>query len=366
MKEKKRLVIKLGSSVLLEKKSKLSSEWINQLATQLKILQDEYELVVVCSGAASEGKNHVQLSPEEKSKYTQIARRQLYAAVGQPAIIHSFINAFAPMGVTIGQALLTRNTFSELNRYYNTTAVLKHMLEENILPIINGNDVITTLELSAGGNDGLAAIVAIALDADRLVLMTDTDGVYDKNPFKEPDAKKFHTIKKPDVLLRLIDNQVSETGIGGMFSKIEAARLAWYAGIPTVIANGLNLESYPFVMDDEPPGTLFMPPPVPSQSEQDKIRWFLAARNNFGSVVVDDGAETALQQRKSLLAVGITKIKGEFAAGDIISIENVKGQIIACGLVSFEANQLRKLQSESKKLDKPVVHANKLKLLYVD
>lgn len=365
MKRSKRLVIKLGSSTILNNQTKLSQEWVNSLAKELKALHEEYELVLVCSGAASEGKNHVQLTPEEKSKYTPIARRQLYAAVGQPAIMHAFIKAFAPLGVKIGQALLTRNTFSELNRYYNATAVLNHMLEERVLPIINGNDAITTLELSAGGNDGLAAVVAIALDADRLVLMTDTNGVYDKNPTKEADAKKFDTVTDPDVIMKMISNEVSGMSIGGMYAKIEGARLAWYGGIPTVIANGLDLQTYTHVMDETPPGTLFLPPEVPSQTEQSKIRWFLSARNNFGKVIVDAGAEEALKNRKSLLAVGMKDVIGEFIASDIISIENTQGQIIACGVVAFSADELRKYQQAKLAIDKPVVHADKLKLLYV-
>lgn len=365
MPQRKRVVIKLGSGVIMNGEDTIRSEWIANIAQQIKSLHDQYDVVVVCSGAASIGKTIVELSPEEKSKYTEIARRQLYAAVGQPAILHKFINAFAPLGITIGQALLTRNTFSELNRYFNTTAVLNHMLEEGIVPLINGNDVITTLELSAGGNDGLAAVVAIALDADRLVLLTDTDGVYDSNPFTNPNAKRFETVKDPDVLLRLVSNEVSKQGIGGMSAKIEAARLAWYAGIPTVIANGFKLETYPLLMDNEPPGTLFQPPAVPSQSEQAKIRWFLSARNNYGSVIVDEGAEQALKDRKSLLGVGIKKVKGTFEIGDIVSIENEAGQIIACGMVAYDSKQIETALKQNKKLEKPIVHANKLKLLYV-
>lgn len=365
MTQRKRLVIKLGSGVLMNGEDTIRSEWISQLARQLKLLHDQYDVVIVCSGASSIGKTIIELSSEEKSKYTEIARRQLYAAVGQPAILHKFINAFAPLGITIGQALLTRNTFSELNRYYNTTAVLNHMLEEGIVPLINGNDVITTLELSAGGNDGLAAVVAIALDADRLVLLTDTDGVYDSNPFTNPDAKRFDVVTEPDVLLRMVSNEVSKQGIGGMSAKIEAARLAWYAGIPTVIANGFMMETYPHLMDVDPPGTLFLPPAVPSQSEQAKIRWFLSARNNYGSVVVDDGAEQALKDRKSLLGVGVKRVKGTFEIGDVVSIENEAGQIIACGMVAYDAKQLGTAVTQNRKLDKPIVHANKLKLLYV-
>lgn len=365
MLKKKRIVIKLGSSTLLNGEPTIKADWLNNLAQQIKSLHDQYDVVIVCSGAASEGKNHVNLSPEDKSKYTTIARRQLYAAVGQPAIIHKFVNAFSPLGIVIGQALLTRNTFSELNRYYNTTSVLNHMLDEGIIPLINGNDVITTLELSAGGNDGLAAIVAIALNADRLVLMTDTDGVYDKNPFTESDAKKFDVVTDPDVLLSLISKQVSETGVGGMYAKIEAARLAWYAGIPTVIARGLDLETYPLLMENEPPGTLFMPPVVPSQSEQAKIRWFLSSRNGFGSIIVDDGAELAIKERKSLLDVGVVEVQGEFRKDDIISVENQKGQIIACGVVAYNSEEIRRKRQHRERLSKPIIHANKLKLLYV-
>ena len=361
----KRLVIKLGSNVLTNGQTQIDKAWLYTLAEAVAQLHKNYEVVIVCSGAASEGKNHVQLTPEEKSKYTPMARRQLYAAVGQPYLIHAFIEAFNRLHITIGQALLTRNTFSELNRYYNTTAVFNHMLEERIIPIINGNDVITTLELSAGGNDGLAAVVAIALDADRLALMTNTDGVYDKNPFTDASAKKFHTVKDPDVLLRMITTQHSEAGIGGMYAKVEAARLAWYAGIQTVIANGMNSTTYNYLMDETPPGTLFTPPMVPSRSEQAKIRWFLSARNNFGAVVIDDGAETALKDRKSLLLVGVKAIKGEFKAGEIISIENQRGQIVACGLVAYDADILRPALQKNERLEKPVVHANKLKLLYV-
>ncbi|MBI2416039.1 MAG: glutamate 5-kinase [Candidatus Kerfeldbacteria bacterium] len=363
--QKKRLVLKLGSSVLTRETKMIDRAWLHQLAGAIVKLKSQYDIVVVCSGAATEGKHHVQLTPAEKSKYTEMARKQLYAAVGQPYLLQALIEAFNPYGVTIGQALLTRNTFSELNRYYNTTAVLNHMLDEGIIPIINGNDVITTLELSSGGNDGLAAVLAIALDADRLVLMTNTDGVYDKNPFGEGDAKKFYTVKDPDILLRMIDAETSQTGIGGMQAKVQAARLAWYAGIQTVVANGLNIETYQYVMDDAPPGTWFIPPAVPSHSEQAKIRWFLSARNNFGSVIIDAGAEQALKQRKSLLFVGVKEIRGEFRSGDIISIENTHGQIVACGLVAYDARILQQAVQEPSLIDKPVVHANKLKLLYV-
>lgn len=362
---KQRLVLKLGTNVLTHGSTELDLAWLKQLATAIKQLHDEHEIIIVCSGAGTTGKQHVQLTPEEKSKYTKMARRQLYAAVGQPYLMHALIDVFSPLGITLGQALLTRNTFSELNRYYNTTAVLNHMLEENIVPIINGNDVVTTLELSSGGNDGLAAVIAIALNAQRLVLLTNTDGVYDKNPFTDPTAQKFDTVKSPDVLLKLISNQVSDNGIGGMYAKVEAARLAWYAGIPTLIANGMNLAVYPLLADEEPPGTLFLPPVVPSKSEQAKIRWFLSARNNFGSVVIDAGAEQAIKDRKSLLMVGIKDVKGQFRIDDIISIENQIGQIIACGLVKYSAGQLRAAQKEPHTLDKPVIHADKLKLLYV-
>ncbi len=361
-----RLVIKLGSNVLTNGTKQIDQTWIDNVAVRLALLKKQHhELVIVCSGAATAGKQHVQLTPEEKTKYTTMARRQLYAAVGQPYVMHALVEAFTKANVVIGQALLTRNTFSELNRYYNTTAVLHHMLEEGIVPIINGNDVITTLELSAGGNDGLAAIVAIALDADRLVLLTNTDGVYDKNPFTDKTAKRFSTVKNPDVLLRLINSSTSEIGIGGMYAKVEAARLAWYAGIPTNIANGMNIQTYPLLGDETAPGTVFTPPAVPSRSEQAKIRWFLSARNNFGSVVIDAGAEAALKDRKSLLFVGVKSIIGDFKAGDIISIENQAGQIVACGLVSYDAKQLRSLKPNTDRLEKPLVHADKLKLLYV-
>lgn len=360
-----RLVLKLGSNVLTHGAKSLDTVWVQSVVQELAKLKEHHELVIVCSGAATEGKQHVQLTPEEKSKYTAIARRQLYAAVGQPYLIHALIEAFNTVNIVIGQALLTRNTFSELNRYYNTTAVFKHMLEEGIVPIVNGNDVVTTLELSSGGNDGLAAVVAIALDADRLILLTNIDGVYDKNPFTDATAKRFTTVKDPDVLLRMVNTQASEAGIGGMYAKVEAARLAWYAGIPTVIANGMNLTTYALLADETPPGTIFMPPAIPSRSAQAKIRWFLSARNNFGSVVIDAGAETALKERKSLLLVGIHAIKGEFKSGDIISIENQAGQIVACGLVGYDASALRTAQTQKKRLEKPVVHADKLKLLYV-
>lgn len=361
-----RLVVKLGSNVLLHGTKQLQQDWLNTVAERFAALkQAGHELIIVCSGAATEGKHHVQLTPEEKSKYTATARRQLYAAVGQPYLIATLVEAFNRVQITIAQALLTRNTFSELNRYYNATAVFKHMLEEGIIPIINGNDVVTTLELSSGGNDGLAAVIAIALDADRLVLMTNTDGVFDQNPFTAPAAKKFHTVKEPDVLLRMMNSQTSEVGIGGMYAKVEAARLAWYAGIPTVIANGMNPTTYDYIADDNPPGTFFTPPAVPSRSEQAKIRWFLSSRNNFGSVVVDSGAEDALKQRKSLLVVGVQQVKGEFKTGDIVSIENVAGQIVACGLVAYDADAVRQARQSKQSLDKPLIHANKLKLLYV-
>ena len=306
--ESKIIIIKVGTHILTANGDKLNRGLISGLVEQLVGLYKKgYKPVLVTSGAVAAGKEVAELS----SGIESITRRQIYAAVGQARLMHEYEKLFRNFGVSVGQALLTRDDFSDRVRYNNALHTIEGLLDNGIIPVINENDVITVHELSFGDNDVLAAATAIALNADKLLLLTNQDGVMTANPDENKnDAKLMQDVKDINRVFSVISDNVNSThGVGGMYSKVNAAQLAASAGIPTWIANGLKPGNITAIVEGKKIGTNFYSRSVKLSAKE---RWILCAKNASAGIVVDDGAVLALRKNmpwKAFLLLFVTSQK---------------------------------------------------------
>ncbi|MFA6391124.1 MAG: glutamate 5-kinase [Patescibacteria group bacterium] len=350
------IIVKVGTNILTANGDKLNRSLIRNLVKQLVELHNMgYKSVLVTSGAVAAGKEITKLSDNMES----ITQRQIYAAVGQARLMHEYEKLFQKLGVVVGQALLTREDFADRTRYDNALRALYGMINNNIVPIINENDVVTVEELSFGDNDVLAAATAIALNADKLLLLTNQEGVMTANPEKNKrDAKLIRNIKDVNEIFSAIsDNSSSTHGIGGMHSKVNAAQLSANAGIPTWIANGLHPENITAIINGKKIGTNLIAK-VSKLSE--KERWILCAKNASAGIIIDDGAAQALLKKKSLLMVGVKKIRGCFDKKEIVEVVDRRENIVGYGITNYSSDELTKALDRPHSLKKEVIHINNL------
>lgn len=356
--ESKIIIIKVGTNMLTANGDKLNRSLILELVEQLVSLHSKgYKPVLVTSGAVAAGKEVLKLSNEIE----RITQRQIYAAVGQARLMHEYEKIFYNYDILVGQALLTREDFSDRVRYDNALHTLNGLLDNGAIPIINENDVVTIQELSFGDNDVLAAATAIALNADKLLLLTNQDGVMTANPEKNKDqAKLIHEVRDINEIFSVIsDNSSSSHGVGGMYSKVNAAQLAANAGISTWIANGLHPENIGAIIEGKKTGTNLI---ARSNKLSERERWILCAKNAAAGIIIDDGAAQALRQNKSLLMVGVKKIRGSFDPREIVEVVDKYEHIVAYGIVNYSSNELTQALEFPQSLKKEVIHVNNLHL----
>ncbi len=334
-----RIVIKLGTNLLTAGSDRLSVETMSSIVGQIaKLHKKGIETVVVTSGAVTAGKHHLGLLDERKD----IPFKQVLAAVGQSRLMDAYDQLFREHEITIAQALLTRTDLSDRLGYLNAHNTLSALLELRVVPIVNENDVVAVEELYHaifGDNDSLSALVANLVNADLLVILTDTIGLCTANPHLDPNAKLIECVEKIDASIeRLASKSLSTRGIGGMVTKVEAAKLATASGVAVVIADGRESDIILKIINNEAAGTYFKP--VTSKLESRK-RWLLS-RLSKGAISVDTGAVKAVQQQnKSLLPAGITKVSGKFERGDVINIlEDANNEKIACGISNYSVNEI--------------------------
>jgi glutamate 5-kinase len=295
-------------------------------------------IVVVSSGAIAAGKHRLGITKEQK----EITSKQVLAAVGQSRLMDAYDKLFSWHEITIAQTLLTRADLSDRLRYLNARNTLTALLELRVIPIVNENDVVAVEEIQEiifGDNDNLSAMVANLVDADLLMLLTDTAGLYTADPHRDSKAKLIKRVEKIDASIEsLAGGSSSERGTGGMATKIEAAKLATTSGVAVVIANGREPDVIVRLAKGDAIGTYFQP--VASRLESRK-RWLLSQLSK-GKLYVDAGAATALlKQNKSLLPAGVTKVSGEFERGDVVNIFDVKtGEKIACGISNYGSDDI--------------------------
>ncbi len=335
----KRIVIKLGTNLLTGGGDSLDKNIMSSLVAQIAGLHSKVaELVVVSSGAIAAGRYKLGLTKEPKG----IPYKQILASIGQSRLMNIYEELFREHGITIAQALLTKADLSDRAGYLNARNTLLALLELRVLCIVNENDVVAVDEIQEskfGDNDNLSAMVANLIDADLLMMLTDTAGLYNANPQRYSEARLITRVNGiDDKVERLAYDTQSDMGTGGMITKIEAAKLATASGVSMVIADGRLPDVIFKLAEGRAIGTLF--PPSSSKLESRK-RWMLSGLCVRGKLFVDSGAVSAMKKKgSSLLAAGIERIEGKCRRGDIVNIYNANGKRIGCGISNYSSSDI--------------------------
>lgn len=339
LQEKKRIVIKVGSSTLTHETGKLNYYRIERLVREMADLANQgKEVILVTSGAVSAG-----MGPLGLTKRPQTMReKQAVAAVGQGVLLHTYEKMFREYGQTVGQVLLTRLDAQDRKKFMNSRNTLLTMIDMGIIPIINENDVVTIDELKIGDNDTLSAMVSSIIDADLLIILSDVSGLFTANPQIHADAEIISIVPEIDKhYYEIAGGAGSSIGTGGMYTKIQAASMATAAGVDMVIASGSTDGILRSICEGENVGTLFL---AKESNIHSKKRWLLSGSKPKGSIYVDTGCRNAIVDRgSSLLPVGITKVDGVFHEGDIVNVV-YDGIVIARGIVNYDCMNLNTIK----------------------
>lgn len=337
LKDVKRIVIKVGSSTITYGNGKRNFSRIDRLAREIADLANQgKEIILVSSGAVAVGVDRLGLVAKPKT----IPGKQAAAAVGQGVLMHTYEKIFAEYGQIVAQVLLTRMDSVDRHRYTNSRNTFLALLEHKVIPIVNENDVVAIDELKIGDNDNLSALVAGIVDADLLIILSDIDGLYTANPQNDPNAKLVPEVTDitPEIEASAGDAG-SKVGTGGMFTKIQAAKMATSSGINMVIASGEEKDAISRILEGEEIGTLFV---SRENRLQFRKRWLAFGARIAGKIVVDDGCAKAVRKAGgcSILPAGITDVEGEFEAGNTISVVNKNGHELARGLANYSSEEL--------------------------
>ena len=341
----RRIVIKAGTSVLTSgpDHQALDLTVMADLARQISQLREQSaEVLLVTSGAIAAGQEA--LGPKQDRLDRDILSRQVLAATGQSRLMHSYQELFEGHGIQVAQVLLTIKDLSDRPSYLNIRNTLRGLLELGVLPILNENDVVAVDEIGEvfGDNDRLSALIANLVDADLLVILTDTDGLYTADPNVDPEARRIPWVDQVDEAIEaLAGKDRNPWSRGGMPTKVEAARLVTTSGITMVMCNGLSTEAVLCAARGEEIGTVFRPAEGKLEARK---RWMLGAVSQQCEVIVDAGAIVAiLKNNRSLLPAGIKDVNGEFHRGDIVYIADLEGRRVACGIANYGSPDIRRI-----------------------
>jgi len=336
----RRIVVKVGSSILASVEKGLHHEVFSHLAKEISELKRQgYEIVLVSSGAIAAGMEKLGY----KTRPQSITQKQATAAVGQSRLMNIYESYFSRHQQMVAQILLTHDDLSHRRRFLNARNTLLTLLELGIIPIINENDTVVVDEIKVGDNDNLSALVTNLIEADLLIILTNIDGLCDGDPRLNPNARCIPLVEDIDVDIgKIVAGTKSAMSVGGMVSKIQAAKKASRFGIPTIIASGTRKEVIHQILRGKEIGTLILPQATTLSSRK---HWIAFNLNPKGDIIVDDGAKKAIVQRgKSLLPSGVVKVRGEFDRGDSVSCLGPRGKEFARGLVNYSASELERIK----------------------
>lgn len=335
-------MIKVGTSLIDHEETRFNYPLVFDLARQIKRLhRDGVQVVLVSSGAVGSGMREM-----GESQYpSSIERKQALAAIGQPFLMHQYGDVFSKFGLRKAQVLLTRDGLENRSRYLHARDCIEELLGLGVVPIVNENDTVAVQELRIGDNDQLSAVVAAKISAGLLIILTDVDGLYTRDPRTNPDAQLVPVVAAvTPKIMALAGGKGSVASTGGMHTKLLAARLATAANVLTCITCGRRTNVILDLMAGQGSGTWFLPG---THSTSGRRRW-MAGKHPAGTVVVDEGAVRALVTGgRSLLPVGVRQVKGPFKAGDVIRITDPAGQEIALGQVSYSSTELDQVKGRS-------------------
>ena len=361
LKKSKTIVIKIGSSIIIDKKKKIRKKWLTEFAKDIKdLLKQKKNVILVSSGAIALGCKKLNLSKQN----IKLDKSQAVASIGQIELMNLFNKIFSTKKINLSQILLTLEDTEQRRRAINAKRTFENLFELGFVPVVNENDSIATTEIKYGDNDRLASRVAQISSADCLVLLSDVDGLYTQNPKLFKNSQLIKEIKNIDLdIEKIATKSISEHGTGGMKTKIEAAKICQLSGCMMVIANGL-LERPIKKIIEKNKCTWFLP----KVSKLDaRKKWIISSVSPKGELVIDDGAINALKKGKSLLAAGIKKVNGKFNKGDHIKILDKNLKEYARGLSSFSSEETIKIQGQhSNKINELLGYISKSEVVHKD
>ena len=361
LKNSKIIVIKIGSSLLVDKNKKIRKKWLSSFAQDIKELKNKNKnIIIVSSGAIALGCKKMNYN----KKSIKLDKSQAIASIGQIELMNLFSQTFANYKLNISQILLTLEDTEERRRSLNAKRTFENLFELGFVPVVNENDTIATSEIKYGDNDRLASRVTQITNADTLILLSDVDGLYTKNPKIFKNAKLIKNVKDLNKDLKhIFIKGVNEYGSGGMKTKIEAAKICQLAGSTMAIANGLYSNPIKKIIEND--NCTWFSPKVSKLDARKK--WIISSIAPKGAIIIDDGAKRALKLGKSLLAAGIRKVSGKFNKGDHIKVLDKKNNEYARGLSSFTSDEVIKIMGHhSKEIEKLLGYVSKSEVIHKD
>jgi len=354
----KKIVIKLGSSTVVDRKGNFKKKWLNSLINDIKKLKkNKQEIVIVSSGAIALGQNYLKI----KNKKVKLEMSQAVASVGQIHLINEFQKLFEKNKLKIGQILITPDDTEQRRRALNARRTFENLFKLGAVPIVNENDTTATSEIKYGDNDRLAARVAQIIGADLLIILSDVDGLYKTVSNKKSLIKKVEIINNN--IFSLVDKKINSYGSGGMSTKLEAAKICMNSGCNMLIANGNNL--YPIKQIIKKKLFTWFIPKISNLDARKK--WIISSLSSSAKIYIDQGASKALKSGKSLLPSGITKVSGVFKKGDNILIVDNNNVDIARALSSFTSNEIDKIKGlQSNQIENILGYASKSEIVHKD
>ncbi len=340
--QSRRWVVKIGSALITDEGNGLDREELARWGAQMAGLADRgVELVLVSSGAVAEGMRRLGWVRRPHALH----ELQAAAAVGQMGVIEAWESCLQTHGIHTAQILLTHDDLTNRKRYLNARSTLRTLLRLKVLPVVNENDTVVTDEIRFGDNDTLAALVANLVEAELLVILTDQQGMYDKDPRSNSDARLLQEVAADDPRLEKMAGGSGVLGRGGMRTKVRAARLAGRSGAATIIASGRERDVLLRIAAGEPLGSLLLPGRAPLAARK---QWLAGQLQLSGKLFLDAGAVRVLREAgRSLLPVGVTAAEGGFRRGDLVSCVDPDGREVARGLVNYSAGETRAILGQS-------------------
>ena len=364
LKKIKRVIIKVGSSSLVKNDLSINEPVLISIMGQFKNLKEMgIEPCIVTSGAIALGMHELKLD----KKPSNMSLKQACAAIGQAKLMEYYNKAGDIYGLTLGQILVNHDDFQVRKRMIYLSNTLDSMFKNGVIPIINENDALSVEEIKVGDNDTLASLIAPMINADLLILFTDIDGLYDKNPKVYSDAKLISTVDKIDEkILSYASGSSSNVGTGGMNTKLDAALISTSANVNMIICNSNRIDDLNDIINGEEIGTLF----VKHKGFHSRDHWITFKANALGSIFVDDGCVKALSGKKvSILPKGILSVKGTFTKGTVIDVRDKNNIVIAKGITNYSDSEIDLIKGENTDKIKEilgydgkceVIHANDL------
>ena len=357
----KKIVIKVGSSILIDEKGKPKKKWLQEFGKDIKnLINKKKQIVLVSSGAIAIGCEYLNI----KKNGLKVDKSQAVASIGQIELMNFYKKFFNEKKIKISQILLTLDDTEQRRRSINARRTIDNLLAMGIVPIVNENDTTATTEIKYGDNDRLAARVSQIIGADCLILLSDVDGLYTSNPKKNKESKLVKTVKKIDEdIIKYATRAESSYGSGGMKTKIDAAKICQLSGCHMIIANGKHKNPIKKILVSKK-CTWFLP----KVSKLDaRKQWIIGSIAPKGEVVIDQGAIKAINNGKSLLPAGVKKINGSFEKGDHILVKDENENECARGLTSFSSIEIEKIKgSHSSKIKNILGYSSREEIIHKD